>query len=274
MNDEERGRSPCENHAAVAGPLDVTRGRERRRFLSSAAWATRVTAAAGPAATFAAVLAADFAFPSAAFSAFAAAFVVTFAVAGFRAALGEAAFLGAAFFGAAFFGVVFFGAAFFGAFFFGAGFFAAIFFAAGFFAAAFFAAGFGAFFGAAALAGFFFTAAFAFAAGFFGAGFLPVFARATAFAAPFFFRLVAAFLPCTFAIRPCSPGSPEKWMAQYSGDPPLCIAVLLCRFAALSVAGCRLPGYWLFISVTAARPRRTDHSASAGRHRRRRCRRV
>src|SRR5437764_5637313 len=37
MNDEGRGFSPCENQAAVGGPLEVTRGRERRlRFPSSA----------------------------------------------------------------------------------------------------------------------------------------------------------------------------------------------------------------------------------------------
>src|SRR5436305_5348794 len=36
MNDDGRG-PPCTNHAAVAGPLDVSFGRERRvRFLSSA----------------------------------------------------------------------------------------------------------------------------------------------------------------------------------------------------------------------------------------------
>src|SRR3954447_1650473 len=62
MKDDDRGLSPCENHAAVAGPFEVTRGRERRRFLSSA-----TLGAAGAAATFAA----GFAFGSDAFSAFA-----------------------------------------------------------------------------------------------------------------------------------------------------------------------------------------------------------
>src|SRR3954451_17422229 len=76
MKDDERGRSPCENHAAVAGPLDVTRGRERRFFLSSAAGTTRAATAPAttPAATFATVFTADFNFESAGFSAFGAAF--------------------------------------------------------------------------------------------------------------------------------------------------------------------------------------------------------
>src|SRR5216684_3414688 len=147
MNDDDRGLSPCENQAAVAGPLEVTRGRERRRFFSSVA-----RAGAGAAATFAA----GFTFGSAAFSTFAD-FAVVFA-AGLAAAFDAA--IGAAFF----------------------------------------------------------------RAGFFEAGFLLFFVAATVFAAAFFFTLVAAFLPCTFAIRACSPGSPEKWMAQYSGDPMLCIA--------------------------------------------------
>src|SRR5205823_5286316 len=64
MNDEGRGLfSPCVNHVAVAGPLEETFGRERRRFFSgSAAFAaTRATVAAAatvatPAATFATVL--------------------------------------------------------------------------------------------------------------------------------------------------------------------------------------------------------------------------
>jgi hypothetical protein len=88
-------------------------------------------------------------------------------------------------------------------------------------AATFFGAGF--FFDATGFAAFF-RAAFGFAAVFFGAGFLLLFALAAGLAAAFFFTLVADFLPWTFAIRACSPGSPEKWMAQYSGDPPLCIA--------------------------------------------------
>src|SRR5216684_3908652 len=71
MNEDERGRSPCENQAAVAGPFEVTRVRERRRFLSSPAGAaTRATAgAATPALT--APLAPGFCLVSAAFSAFA-----------------------------------------------------------------------------------------------------------------------------------------------------------------------------------------------------------
>src|SRR3954447_22913828 len=69
MNDDERGRSPCENQAAVAGPLDVTRGRERRRFLSSAGAATlATTAATAPTAALATLFAADFTFASTAFS--------------------------------------------------------------------------------------------------------------------------------------------------------------------------------------------------------------
>src|SRR3954468_19109925 len=73
MKDEERGRSPCENQAAVAGPLEVTRGRERRRFLSSAGAATRAAPAptTAPAATLAIVLTADLTFESAGFSALA-----------------------------------------------------------------------------------------------------------------------------------------------------------------------------------------------------------
>src|ERR1019366_7903275 len=49
------------------------------------------------------------------------------------------------------------------------------------------------------------------------------------------------FLPCTFAIRPCSPGSPEKRMAQSSDDPPVCIAAALprcLRLAARCLRGC------------------------------------
>src|SRR5216684_591322 len=209
MNDDDRGLSPCENQAAVAGPLEVTRGRERRRFFSSVA-----RAGAGAAATFAA----GFTFGSAAFSTFAD-FAVVFA-AGLAAAFDAA--IGAAFFRAAFFGATFFGAAFFCAAFFGTAFFEAAFFGAAFFEAAFFlGAGF---FGAGFFGAGFFFGATTFAAGFFEAGFLLFFVAATVFAAAFFFTLVAAFLPCTFAIRACSPGSPEKWMAQYSGDPMLCIA--------------------------------------------------
>ena len=101
MKEEERGRSPCENQAAVAGPLDVTRVRERRRFFSSGALPTRAaTAVTAPAAVFADDFTAGFPLPSAAFS--------TFAV-GFGTAL-AATF--AAGFGAAFFGAVFFGAGF------------------------------------------------------------------------------------------------------------------------------------------------------------------
>jgi len=58
------------------------------------------------------------------------------------------------------------------------------------------------------LAAFFFSAGFGFAEGFFAAGFLLLFGRAAVFAAPFFFALVAAFLPWTFAIRTCSPRMP------------------------------------------------------------------
>src|SRR5947209_13200559 len=99
MNDDERGRSPCENHAAVAGPLDVTRGRERRRFLSSAAGTTRATTApaTAPAATFATVFTADFSFDSAGFAGFGAGFAAAFG-AGFAATF--AAGFGVGFFAA------------------------------------------------------------------------------------------------------------------------------------------------------------------------------
>src|SRR5437764_11263115 len=72
MNDDERGRSPCENQAAVAGPLDVTRGRERRFFLSSAAGTARATTAptTAPAAAAATAFTADLTFDGAGFSAF------------------------------------------------------------------------------------------------------------------------------------------------------------------------------------------------------------
>src|SRR5258706_13731770 len=104
MNDDDRGLSPCENHAAVAGPLEVTRGRERRRFFSSA---TR--AGAGAATTFAA----GFALDSTAFSTFAdlAGVFSTGLAAGLAAAF-DAAF-GSALLGRAFSGSAFFAAAFF-----------------------------------------------------------------------------------------------------------------------------------------------------------------
>src|SRR5213592_2823340 len=67
MNEDGRGFSPCENHAAVGGPLEVTRGRERRfRFPSPEAPAARPATAPGAApataatATRAAVLATVF----------------------------------------------------------------------------------------------------------------------------------------------------------------------------------------------------------------------
>src|SRR5438105_7430067 len=152
MNDDERGRSPCENHAAVAGPLDVTRGRERRFFLSSAAGMARATTApaTAPAATFAIVLTADFTFDSAGFSDLETALGEGFG-AGLAAAFGDGLAAGlAAFFGDGF-GAAFFGAAFF----FGAVFFegAAFFFDA----PAFFLAG-------TSLAAFFFSAGFGFGA--------------------------------------------------------------------------------------------------------------
>ena len=113
-----------------------------------------------------------------------------------------------------------FGAAVFGGTFLGAAFFEGAAFLTG---AAFFA-GAGFFFAGTGLAAFFFSACFGFAAAFFGAGFLLLFGRAAVFAAAFFFVLVAAFLPWTFAIRTCLPGYPENWMAQYSGEPMVCIA--------------------------------------------------
>src|SRR5437879_2311265 len=66
MNDDERGRSPCEHHVAVATPPDCTFGRERRaRFFSSAGVTTRFTtvaaAATAAAATFATVFTTAFA---------------------------------------------------------------------------------------------------------------------------------------------------------------------------------------------------------------------
>src|SRR3954453_8164611 len=97
MNDDERGRSPCENQAAVAGPLDVTRGRDRRFFLSSPAGTTRAATAApttAPAAAAAPAFTADFTFDGAGFSAFG--FGVGFAV-GFAVGFGFGAGLAAGF---------------------------------------------------------------------------------------------------------------------------------------------------------------------------------
>src|SRR5258706_5168399 len=50
MNDDDRGFSPCENQAAVGGPLEVTRGRERRRRLPSLTTAATRPATTAPAA--------------------------------------------------------------------------------------------------------------------------------------------------------------------------------------------------------------------------------
>lgn len=69
MKEEGRGFSPCENQAAVAGPLEVIRARGRRFFLSSTGGATaRTNVAAAAEAAFITV-----------FVAFTAAFTAVFA---------------------------------------------------------------------------------------------------------------------------------------------------------------------------------------------------
>src|SRR5205085_1709031 len=108
MNDDDRGFSPCENQAAVGGPLEVTRGRERRlRFPSSGA-APAARPATAPAAA-----------PAAAATATRAAVLTTVFAVTFGAFLGAGLGGGEGFFAAFFFGAGF--ATFFGAF---AGFFA------------------------------------------------------------------------------------------------------------------------------------------------------
>src|SRR2546425_6812763 len=50
MNDDDRGFWPCENQAAVGGPLEVTRGRERRFRLPPSLPAAAARPATAPAA--------------------------------------------------------------------------------------------------------------------------------------------------------------------------------------------------------------------------------
>ena len=61
MNEDGRGFSPCENHAAVAGPFEVMRVRGRRFFLSLAVGATaRPTVVAAAEAAFTTIFAVAF----------------------------------------------------------------------------------------------------------------------------------------------------------------------------------------------------------------------
>ena len=75
MKEDGRGFSPCENHVAEAGPLDCTRGRDRReRFFSTGRGVGRV---AGGGAAFACFWTAGFAGFGSGFFGAAAAFFAT-----------------------------------------------------------------------------------------------------------------------------------------------------------------------------------------------------